>query len=153
MTNHHELVMPPRYSQRILRASALALVSIASAIYNKLPTSALLATAVFITSVNYWRHPIFGLRRNVDMGCVCVALGYQIMFMAYEATAAARHAYWAATAFGCCCYLASVYAGRVLHDYNADSILHISLHVCANLGNIMLYDSFGANVLGLGLRH
>ena len=145
-----KLVLPPQYSKRILRVSALTLVSISSAIYNELPFNCGLAATVMFTSVNYWRHPTFGLRRNVDIVCACGALGYQALFTAYDTTPAGRCAYWLAVAAGGCCYLLAFYNGRFLGNLNRASKLHVGVHLFGNLGNVMLYDSLGANLLGLG---
>lgn len=147
---HGELVLPTQYSRRILRFSTLTLFSIASALYNGLFVNATLAIVVFCTSINYWRHPLFGWRRNLDIGCVCIAFSYQISFTATHTSALARHAYYLTMFTGSVCYLASLYAGRILRDDATDSLLHVCLHICGNVGNLLLYDSLGANTFGLG---
>eukprot|EP00322_Chrysochromulina_rotalis_P025613 CAMPEP_0115832680 /NCGR_PEP_ID=MMETSP0287-20121206/2784_1 /TAXON_ID=412157 /ORGANISM="Chrysochromulina rotalis, Strain UIO044" /LENGTH=154 /DNA_ID=CAMNT_0003286075 /DNA_START=23 /DNA_END=490 /DNA_ORIENTATION=- len=145
-----KLVLPPQYSQRILRISSLTLASIGSAIFNGLPINTGLASAVFFTSVNYWRYPVFGWRRNIDIVCACGSLMYQAVFTAFDTTPSARYAYWAAIVGGGACYATGLYTGRVLHNLNISSMMHVGVHVCGNLGNLILYDSLGANLLGFG---
>ena len=73
MSSSGRLILPRRYSRRILYACTLTLVSVASAAHNALPLNFCLAVAVFCTSINYWRHPVRGSwqrgswRRSVDM--------------------------------------------------------------------------------------
>ena len=145
-----ELVLPPQYSRRILRISALTLASIISASYNGLALNTVLSSTVFFNSVNYWRYPVYGVRRNVDVVCACGSLGYQAIITAYATTPAARYTYWGAVGAGLCCYLMGRHAGRVLGNKNVSSMLHVGVHVFGNLGNLALYDSLGANHLGLG---
>jgi len=145
-----KLVLPPQYSIRILRISTLTLASIGAAVYNELPLNVCLATTVFLTSVNYWRNPTFGWRRNLDIVCAVGSLSFQAVFTAYDAALAARHAYWTAVASGGCCYLVGLYCGRVLKNFNLSSALHCGVHVCGNVGNLILYDSLGANHVGFG---
>ena len=94
------LVLPPQYSSRILRISSLTLTSICAAYYNELPINFVLASTVLFTSINYWRNPTFGFRRNVDIVCAVGALGYQALFTAYDTEPCTRHAYWLAVATG-----------------------------------------------------
>ena len=42
------------------------------------------------------------------------------------------------------------YAGQVRKNTNVSSALHVCLHISGNIANFVLYDSFGANALGLG---
>ena len=87
------LVLPPIYSRRILRASALTLFSVGAAAGNGLPLNCFLASAVFCTSVNYWRWPTLGWRRNIDMCCACGALLYQVVVTSAYTNDSSRRLY------------------------------------------------------------
>ena len=145
-----KLVLPPRFSRRILIASTLTWSSIASAAYNALPINFVLAASVYATTLNYWRYPVFGWRRNVDMLCSFGALGYQAVVTAYQTSDAGRHMYWAAICCGGGCYALARYVSKTRGNLDVGSKFHVGVHVMGNVGNLILYDSLGANVLGLG---
>ncbi len=67
-----------------------------------------------------------------------------------HASASARRAYLATVAAGCGCYLVGwLYTFR-FRSYNCPSALTVCLPIFGNLGNLLLYDSLGVNVLRLG---
>ena len=143
------LILPPQYSRRILYASTLMVPSIASAYYNKLPDNTFLAALVLGSSLNYWRYPVHGIRRQVDMVCAIGSLGYQCFYTSWRTSTNARHTYWATVAAGGTCYLIGRYFTFTRGWYNVSSAMHCMLHLFGNLGNLILYDSLGANVLKL----
>uniref|UniRef100_A0A7S3EW39 Uncharacterized protein n=1 Tax=Haptolina ericina TaxID=156174 RepID=A0A7S3EW39_9EUKA len=143
------LVLPPQFSKRILYTSFTATASVASAAYNRLPGCAICAIAVLLTSLNYWRRPIFGLRRNLDMAVCACALSYQTWLAAVAADPVPRGVYFAITLGGGGCYALSRYFSQVQGDKNVSSALHCCLHLAGNLGNVLLYDALGANHCGL----
>jgi hypothetical protein len=110
----------------------------------------LLALLVLCSSVNYWRHPTLGVRRNADMLCASGSLAYQVFFTSQRAPANARLAYLATVAAGCACYVCARCIRRKHSGaLNSTSALHVGLHLFGNLGNLLLYDALGANTLGL----
>lgn len=123
--------------------------SIVSATYNELPDNALLACLVLFSSVNYWRHPVVGARRTFDMLCACGSLAYQCCYTSWKTSERARHTYWATVLAGGSCYLVGRYFSFTRKMYNVSSSLHVMLHVFGNIGNVVLYDSLGANVFRL----
>lgn len=144
-----KLVLPQQYSARILRISFLTLASIGSSIYHGQWINTCLSSLVFFTSVNYWRNPTFGWRRNFDIVCAVGALSYQGIATAYQTKyPGARHIYWAAVSAGLAFYAMAFYSGRVLKNLNYSSALHCGVHICGNIGNLILYDSLGKNCLG-----
>ena len=145
-----KLVLPPQYSVRILRISSLTLASIGWGIFHGLVLNTCLSSLVFLTSVNYWRHPTFGWRRNFDIVCAVGSLSYQAVFTAYDTTPSARYAYWGAVGAGLAFYALAFYSGRVLKNLHYSSALHCGVHICGNVGNLILYDSLGKNWFGLG---
>lgn len=145
-----QTTLPPRFARRILYASTLTWSSIISAAYNGLPVNLVLACSVYATTLNYWRRPTFGWRRNIDILCSCGSLSYQALVTAYDTSDAGRRAYWACVAAGCASYMLGRYVSNVYGNRDLSSKLHIGVHVMGNVGNVCLYDSLGANVLGLG---
>lgn len=150
MASRGKLVLPPIYSRRILMASTLMCTSVASALYNRLPDNAMLAVLVLCSSVNYWRHPVLGARRYFDMVCAIGSLAYQCFYTSQRTSKPARHAYWMTVAAGGSCYLVGRYFSFSRRMYNVSSSLHVCLHVFGNVGNLLLYDSLGVNLLRLG---
>ena len=144
---HGALILPPQYSARILRATALMSFSFICAISNSCWDSAALTFIVFCTSINYWRRPTLGIRRTIDMICTIFALSYQLFYSSRFASQAAQQVYYIAVACGGTCYL----VGRTIFkgNHNVSSSLHVLLHICANIGNCILYDALGLNALRL----
>ena len=138
-------VLPPEFSRRILTASVFGLASVASSLYNDLPDCAVCASLVVFTSLNYWRNPVYGLRRHMDMAACAGALTYQLSVAAKQADTAPRAAYLLAVAAGGSCYVFARRADLVLKNKDLASRWHVALHLCGNLSNLMLYDSLGVN--------
>ena len=143
------LVLPPCYSKRILYASTLITASVCSALYNRRLDNALLATLVLASSINYWRHPVIGHRRSLDMLCASASLLYQLIWTCNLVSRAARCAYYTTVCMGCACYVSARVFAFTRRDYNLSSTMHVCLHLWANAGNLILYDALGANLLGL----
>ena len=139
------LVLPPHLSKRIFRVSFLATSSIAAAVYNGRLDCACLATLVLCTSINYWRHPVLGWRRTVDMASAMGSLAYQLLVVCPEAPRGGQASYLALTACGCGCYMNARYFSFAKQNKAAGSAWHTGVHVLGNAGNIILYDSLGKN--------
>ena len=123
--------------------------SMISAWYNHLPFNCFLNVLVLTSSVNYWRYPVLGLRRYMDMICATGSLAYQCFYTSQNTSERARRAYWGTVLAGGSCYLVGRFFTFYRGNYNVSSALHVCLHICGNLGNMLLYDSLGANVLRL----
>ena len=143
------MILPKQYSQRIFKSSFLTLISVATSIHFKLYNFTLVTTSVFLTSVNYWRRPVYGWRRNIDIftsvsGCI-----YQTLHVR------SNRLYFVCIALGILCYLCAL----VTKNKNYSSAWHCGIHVFGNTANILLYmnakpescsvDSTGSSV---GLR-
>jgi hypothetical protein len=75
----HKLPMSYDYSKYLLYSSYLIVISAVIAyIMNKVYAFVYLIL-LFITSVNYWRKPEYGLRRNIDLGAVSIGSLYTIL--------------------------------------------------------------------------
>jgi hypothetical protein len=130
-----ELVQTPENSDRIVCASFLAFVSVFySALVGAYDCTAVTA-AVLVSSVNYWRRPTRGFRRNIDIAAVAVALGYQT-FRSFDSSY--QFAYLLAVTAAGACYLAA----RLSDDKGVASMWHCGIHVIGNVGNVALYYGF-----------
>ena len=65
------LTIPRKSANIIWKCSFLQLIPIISSLVCKQYGCTILNTAIFCTSLNYWRKPVLGLRRNID---ICVVL-------------------------------------------------------------------------------
>ena len=93
----------------------------------------------FLTSINYWRYPVYGLRRNIDRTAIHIGLIYH----AIRAYSCQRwFAYYSVYAFALVCYPAS------WHYYNkkyywTSTYLHCLVHL---MGNATFYILFSSDI-------
>lgn len=135
------LILEQRFSRRIYRISWLACFSVAVAAFNRITVSVCLSIFVLATSLNYWRHPLAGPRRNLDMAATWSSLGYQVFFSSSALPGRARAAYIATVLVCGAWYSAARYYGRTKRNFNVASACHCGLHVFGNLSNVLLCAS------------
>jgi len=98
---------------------------------------ALLSFGGFITSFNYWRHPIRNWRRNMDMFYIGMTSLYCI-YKAYKTKIFIP--FMVSYILGVSCYYVSCCYDK--KDEHVDSIIfHIYLHFFANICAFILYSS------------
>ncbi len=104
------------------------------AVYRKHYDLALVPFGVWLTSLTFWRQPVYGWRRNLDIAYVSCALGWQVF---RSLGAEYQYTYYALVGSGIGCYAASwlVHAQSVW----LSTILHAGLHILSNMSNVMLY--------------
>ena len=134
---HRKPELPPQFALIIWCAAHLSVGSAAVACHAGHLDLALCPGAVFVTSMIYWRDPRRGLRRNVDIAVVQVALWWQVL-RSFDATAVAQHEFFAAMALAIACFALSFAASR---RPLLATLLHAAGHACANVANILLYAS------------
>ena len=117
--------------------------------YNACYDNAFLAALLLCSSINYWRHPVLGVRRHFDMVCANGSLAYQCVYTSLLTSRTARLLYWATVLAGGVCYFVGRRFSSRHQNYNVSSLLHVCLHIFGNAGNFLLYDSLSANVLRL----
>ena len=144
----NDCIMKREYYSYIYRVSFLSFLSSIYAIYCDCYDLAVVPGGVFLTSVNYWRRPTYGWRRNLDMGYVASALIYQ-NYHAYHAYYYMMNLdqsfallYLALMLFGIGCYPASIYLHKK-KDIWGSTYVHCLLHVVANIANVVLYSGLG----------
>lgn len=127
-------------SRRIQAASYLTWSSILVAWWSGLWTSCVLAIMVFLSSQLYWRHPVIGWRRTLDMVCVNTSVVYQVGYLALWLPLVSRLLYYASVAVVLACYLRARHYGRVVGDLNRAAWWHVGVHIVGNMGNVYLYS-------------
>ena len=127
------LILPKKYSIRIYRISYFTFFSIITSYRLKLIDYTVLSIIVFITSINYWRHPLNNYRRKIDISAVSIYLLYQnINAIKYIKC----YYYYFFIFTGLFCY----YNAKNTKSYNKSSLWHCGLHICANISNIIFYN-------------
>ena len=124
--------LPRNCTRRLLVSSFISLLPAFLAARKGRYDFARVPFAVFLTSVNYWRNPAFGLRRKVDMAVVGTGALYQL-YRSHESRY--QSAYVGGFLGAACCYAAA----RANDDPQISTLWHVGLHVIANAGNAMLY--------------
>ena len=154
----NDCIMKREYYSCIYRISFLSFLSSIYAIYCDCYDLAVVPGGVFLTSVNYWRRPTYGWRRNLDMGYVASALIYQ-NYHAYHSyyymmnlDQSIALLYLALMLFGIGCYPTSIYLHKK-KDIWGSTYVHCLLHVVANVANMVLYNGLGGIRVGVGDRN
>jgi len=118
--------------------SYLSLLSLTYAIYRNHYNLAIIPGAVFLTSINYWRTPTYSFIRNLDIAVVITSAVYQTYIAYYSQYGNLYHLTTAASGL---LYLLGIYYHRKQELWKG-TYAHMSLHVMANIGNIVLYSGY-----------
>ena len=137
----HNALYDEDKSRFIFRKSFLSLFSCLYAIYNKHYDLAFVPGGVFLTSINYWRHPIYGWRRNVDICYVGSSLIYQCV-RAYHSQY--RFLHYLTMGLAMTCYPIGRYHYNNGEKWHS-AYYHSMIHVIANISNIILYSGYIGN--------
>ena len=134
--NSTSLIYQPRHSRILWRASWLFLGTAAYATYQQHYDLAIAPAGIFLTSINYWRHPTYSIRRTADIICVWIATGYTL-----TRTLTAQHSFicYIIYIFAFACYpISNMYLRQGNHTHSM--LLHALMHVIGNISNIILYS-------------
>jgi hypothetical protein len=126
-------VVPPREAKILLYSSFTVLASCAGAAYCKLYDCLTTSVATLICSINYWRHPVYGWRRNIDI----MNISSGAIYHAWKALDTDKVYCWGYIGFillGIGCYILSRSVQGRLSVY-----AHSMMHVLGNIGNVFLY--------------
>ena len=137
-----ELMLPKIYSRRVFYSGMFSIVSVVVSMYFGLYDFTLIATIVLVNSINYWRHPITGRRRNIDMICAIGACLYQMVASFYLTNQWYFAAYWVTAAVAIFSYITARRYGRVYRNLDVASKWHMALHFFGNVSNVILYYGF-----------
>ena len=132
-----DLMYPPEMSKRILRSSCLSGAAAVVAGYFGIWDCAAVATVVLLTSLNHWREPVVGIRRNVDLLTVYVSAAFHIG-KAFDCSQPFLLACCVLSVTGVLCYMGAIYNG--LNKYHDEaSWCHCGLHTFGAAACIALY--------------
>lgn len=94
---------------------------------------------VFGTSINYWRKPIYGLRRNVDIFFVICSLSLHIYISLQSKDMGVNNYYYCyITIISILLYLISWLLYKKQYFWGS-TIAHSIIHMISNLNNVLLY--------------
>lgn len=91
---------------------------------------------VYVNSINYWRHPVKGIRRNLDICSTVIGLVINIFEARFSTNATP---YYAITFVACLMYPLSYYF-YWRKQYIIATFIHSMLHIFGNIGNLYLYS-------------
>jgi hypothetical protein len=131
------VVLQQKYANRIYNTSHLILSQVYVAYHHKLFYCGLMAFAVYLTSLNYWRYPVKGWRRNLDMVTAGLALTFHIAIAIQNS---APISYLILVGMGLFAYSLA----RRSTCQNDSSKLHCLMHLFGNLSNLVLYTHLGS---------
>lgn len=129
------LIFPKPHSNYLFWTSCLSLGSGIFGLYKKQYKLAMYPLSIFMTSVNYWRHPENNWHRYMDQIVVRGSLFSHTM----KAVGLPNfHSYLVTMGFSAICYpLSYFYQNKYLP---MSVFLHSLLHIGANIANIILYS-------------
>jgi len=134
----------------VYRSSFLFLISSSYALLYFQYHFALLNMCIFLTSINYWRKPMYSWRRTLDMTVVNSAIIYKNIVvynsLAYNPTNV--NLYYFIFFSGSLAYPLSIYCYNYKFYWTA-VYLHMLLHVMANIASIILYTGYEEKYLNI----
>lgn len=131
-----DLVLTPQYSNLIYKVCYLLFITCLYGFYQQKYDLAAILFCGFLTSVNYWRNPTFGLRRKIDMTAVPIGLIYHAI-RAYNSQY--YFAYYTINSIGVLFYPASWYFYKNKY-YWYSTYLHCMVHIFGNISFLVLYS-------------
>jgi hypothetical protein len=131
-----DVIVPPDCASILFWAAFLSLGTSLVAAYWGVYDGMIVAAAVFLCSVNYWRRPVYGWRRNLDIINTATCLLYQT-YRCFATHWVYRLGYLASTYTG----IGLFFLGRRLHKINIrhGTYAHMFVHILGNVGNIFLF--------------
>ena len=132
--NESNYIIPKANGKYICIISFFCAISATYAVKEGLYNLSIGPFGVFITSINYWRKPVYGLRRNIDITAAFSALMYNILY-----SIRVKHAtmYCTILTIAVLCWPLSWILYNKKYIW-ASTILHSMVHVIANIGNVSL---------------
>jgi hypothetical protein len=126
------------HSNFLWRTSCISIFSSIYAVYQKHYILSLLPAGVFLTSINYWRHPDYSWRRYVDIVFSHFAIIYQIYY-AFSHNAEHFDLSLVFMGAGAQFFLFGIYFYNK-KQYWLSTYCHSGLHLFANISIIVLYS-------------
>jgi predicted membrane channel-forming protein YqfA (hemolysin III family) len=136
----YEEVVGPEHAKMLFISSFLTLISFCVATALGVYGGMVVTGAVFLCSLNYWRWPLYGWRRNVDIANTVGCLIYQTWLSMSSPTIVY---YLVLTYGGGLFYIAGYLLHRFRRNRSQDTLAgiysHMLMHLLTNCGNVALY--------------
>jgi hypothetical protein len=129
-------VVPPHCARVLFRVSFLTLVSFCLAARLNLKDGMAVTAAVFMCSINHWRKPVYGVRRNVDVLNTVICGAYQI-WRSFGIPTPYTIAYLASTISGIGAFFLGVHLNKTNPEHG--TLSHSFVHILGNIGNFCLF--------------
>jgi hypothetical protein len=127
-------VIPKSHSRYICVMSICSVISASYAVKQNLFHMSIGPFTIFLSSINYWRKPVYGFRRNFDIGCSLFSLTYHILCSIKMQRA---FLYCSIMTIACLCWPLSWYMYNKKYFWTS-TIIHGLIHVIGNIGNFAL---------------
>jgi hypothetical protein len=129
------LILEKKYSKCIYYTSFNLIIISMIGLYNNYYLNTLSVLSIFLTSINYWRYPIKGFRRNIDIMMVSLSIAYNSYYV-YDC--AYGHYYISIIILGIFIYIFSVllYTKKYL---GLSTLLHCKVHLLSHIANYLLF--------------
>ena len=135
-SKNNDLVLDTQYSIIIYKVCYLLPITSFYGILLKKYDLATVLFCGFLTSINYWRNPTFGIRRKMDMSAIPIGLLYHGL-RAYKSQY--EFIYYGLNSIGVLFYPASWYYYKKKR-YLASTYLHCIVHLFCNASFMILYS-------------
>lgn len=129
-------VVPPECAKILFRVSFLTLVSFIVANLLQVYDGVIVTALVFICSVNHWRRPEYGVRRNIDIINNILCLSYQT-WRSFYVNPVYTIGFLSSTYTGVGCFFLGLHLDKTNVIYG--TYLHSCVHILGNVGNVILY--------------
>lgn len=127
------MIVEQKHARQFIKISFLSMVPTCLSYYYGIYDIMVMIIIVFLTSINYWRHPIYGWRRNMDISAVVSGVFYQ-----FYRNQDCNHklSVYSMIGVGTCSYLSSCYYYNKRRYLSI--ILHCGVHISANIALVFL---------------
>jgi hypothetical protein len=131
------LILEKKYSKWIYYTSFIFIIISMIGLYNNYYLNTLSVFSVFLTSINYWRYPIKGFRRNIDIMTVSLSIAYNSYYV-YDC--AYGHYYISIIILGIFIYIFSVLLYTKKY-FGLSTLLHCNVHLLSHFANYLLFTN------------
>ena len=135
------LTYPNGIYQMIYKVCFLHPMHILSAFYYDMPLSGVLGLILFVTSLNYWKHPIRdSIERKMDVVCVHIIIPYQYYLSLFTTNTILSTGFMTA---GILMYPLSNYM-QTTNRIRWSALCHCLLHILISIGLCFMYKNYYA---------
>jgi hypothetical protein len=131
-------ILPSEYCNILWKISWVSIFSGMYALYNRHYDLAPVPFGVWLTSINYWRHPDYSWRRYLDIFYVNSALFYQLI-RAHRSQNS--NMYYSFISIAMISFPISIYYHNK-GKYWLSTLFHCNVHIFGNITNIILYSGY-----------